>query len=66
MVEKRVRRQKLRGELYHAGASRFALEDFSQAKNYLERFLRQYRVQDGWRRDAERMLGEIASSSGLM
>jgi len=52
--------------LYHAGASRFALEDFSLAKDYLERFLRQYRVQDGWRSDAERMLGEIASSSGPM
>jgi len=50
--------------LYHAGASRFALEDFTPAKNYLERFLRQYRVQDSWRSDAERMLGEIALSSG--
>ena len=51
--------------LYHAGASRFALEDFSQAKDYLERFLRHYRVEDSWRSDAERMLEEIASTAAL-
>lgn len=45
--------------LYHAGAARFEAGDASVAKDYLERFLQEYKVEDGWRTSAHAMLSEI-------
>ena len=47
--------------LYHAGAARFALGDFSRAERHLRQFLVYYEVDDGWTRSATRMLEEIES-----
>ena len=45
--------------LYHAGAARFEAGDSARAKEYLERFLQEYEVEDGWRSSALGMLSEI-------
>jgi len=45
--------------LYHAGAARFALGDYSLAETHLREFLRYYDQNDGWTRSAKRMLEEI-------
>lgn len=45
--------------LYHAGAARYALGAHEQARDYLERFLAEYEANDGWRRNAMRMLAAI-------
>jgi hypothetical protein len=45
--------------LYHAGAARFEAQSDLAARRYLERFLAEYGVEDGWRESAERMLAEL-------
>lgn len=45
--------------LYHAGAARFERGDHAQAEAYLERFLQEYSVEDGWRTSALSMLDQI-------
>jgi hypothetical protein len=45
--------------LYHAGAARFEARSDLAARRYLERFLAEYAVEDGWRSSAESMLAEI-------
>ncbi len=45
--------------LYHAGAARFELGDHEVAEGYLERFLVEYAVEDGWRSNALSMLEQI-------
>jgi hypothetical protein len=45
--------------LYHAGAAQYALGDHGSAHRYLESFLQYYDPDDGWRRNALRMIGEI-------
>lgn len=45
--------------LYHAGAARFDLGEYSEAKDYLERFLQEYHADDGWTTRAQNMLKEI-------
>ena len=45
--------------LYHAGAARFELGDHEVAEGYLERFLVEYAVADGWRSNALAMLEQI-------
>jgi len=47
--------------LYHAGASAFEREDTALARGYLERFLVEYTVEDGWHRNAVSMLEAIGS-----
>lgn len=45
--------------LYHAGAARFEAGDESLARDYLERFLQEYKIEDGWQGSARAMLHEI-------
>ena len=45
--------------LYHAGAARYELGDGARARGYLERFLVEYAVEDGWRASARGMLQSI-------
>ena len=45
--------------LYHAGAARFEAGDAHQAKDYLERFLQEYKVEDGWQNSARAMLSQM-------
>jgi tetratricopeptide (TPR) repeat protein len=45
--------------LYHAGAARFETGSYDRAQEYLERFLVEYEVEDGWRSNALSMLEEI-------
>lgn len=45
--------------LYHAGAARFESGDPTRAQEYLERFLEQYEIEDGWRSNALTMLSEM-------
>jgi len=45
--------------LYHAGAARFQAGSHEAARSYLERFLEGYATDDGWRRSARSMLGQI-------
>ncbi|MEZ4417979.1 MAG: tetratricopeptide repeat protein, partial [Gemmatimonadota bacterium] len=45
--------------LYHAGAARFELGQLAAARPYLESFLREYGVEDGWTGSARRMLEEM-------
>jgi len=45
--------------LYHAGAARFEAGDSARASEYLERFLQEYTLEDGWRSNARTMLLEI-------
>jgi hypothetical protein len=47
--------------LYHAGAARYEVGDHERAKGYLDRFLVEYSVEDGWRTSAKGMLEAIAS-----
>jgi hypothetical protein len=47
--------------LYHAGAARYEVGDQARAKGYLERFLVEYSVEDGWRSSAKGMLEAIES-----
>ena len=42
--------------LYHAGAARFESGDRTAARPYLERFMAEYAVEDGWRSSARSML----------
>lgn len=49
--------------LYHAGAAAYARGDYAVAPDYLERFLQEYSVQDGWRSNALRMLEEMARTN---
>jgi tetratricopeptide (TPR) repeat protein len=44
---------------YHAGAARFERGDYTLAKGYLERFLKEYSVDDGWHSNAVSMLEQI-------
>ena len=46
-------------KLYHAGAARFQAGDSARASEYLERFLQEYAIEDGWRDNARAMLAEI-------
>lgn len=48
--------------LYHAGAARFESGSHEAAEGYLERFLVEYGVQDGWRTNALAMLETIAAA----
>lgn len=50
--------------LYHAGAAGFERGDFDKARGYLERFLSEYTVQDGWTTNAGWMLDEMPAPSG--
>ncbi len=52
--------------LYHAGAARFQRGDYEQAEPYLQEFLRYYEQDDGWRRNAETMLGEMPLREGVL
>jgi len=45
--------------LYHAGAAAFERGEFELASGYLERFLEEYSVADGWHANAVAMLVEI-------
>lgn len=45
--------------LYHAGAANYQLARYDPAREYLEDFLEQYDVDDGWRRNAQLMLSEL-------
>ncbi len=47
--------------LYHAGAARFEIGDHAVAADYLERFLVEYEVEDGWTRSARSMLEQAGS-----
>jgi hypothetical protein len=47
--------------LYHAGASAFERGETGVAEGYLERFLVEYSVEDGWRTNALTMLEQIDS-----
>jgi hypothetical protein len=46
--------------LYHAGASRFELDQRDEAREYLTRFLENYSQDDGWTGSARSMLKEMA------
>lgn len=46
--------------LYHAGMSNFALGNYDRAVTHLEAFLSHYDANDGWRRNALQVLGELA------
>ena len=45
--------------LYHAGAAAYERSEYELAAGYLERFLEEYSMEDGWRRSALAMLTEI-------
>ncbi len=45
--------------LYHAGISEYMLGHLDYARDHLERFLKLYQVQDGWRSNAMEVLGRI-------
>jgi len=47
--------------LYHAGAAAFERGDFGASQGYLERFLVEYSVEDGWRTNALSMLDQMGS-----
>ena len=48
--------------LYHGGAARFEAGDSARTGEYLERFLEEYEIEDGWRSSARAMLSEIGGS----
>jgi hypothetical protein len=48
--------------LYHAGASRYELGDFEAARGYLDSFMIEYAIEDGWRTSARGMLERIAEA----
>ena len=45
--------------LYHAGTARFEAGDAPRAKDYLECFLQEYKIEDGWQTNAREMLFRI-------
>ena len=45
--------------LYHAGAARFEAGDESRARDYLQRFLKEYEIEDGWQSSARAMLSDM-------
>lgn len=45
--------------LYHAGASRYQLNQYGPARIHLKSFLEYYQPRDGWRRNAEQMLDDM-------
>jgi hypothetical protein len=45
--------------LYHAGAARFERGDYQVAQGYLDRFLVEYKADDGWTGSARSMLENI-------
>ena len=45
--------------LYHAGAARFEARDESRARDYLQRFLQEYEIEDGWQSSARAMLSDM-------
>ena len=47
--------------LYHAGAANFAIDVPDLAKSQLTDFLHYYKQDDGWTREARRMLSELES-----
>lgn len=50
--------------LYHAGSARYRMGDLEEARNYLARFLEEYRIEDAWARDARSMVEEIDAGRG--
>jgi hypothetical protein len=50
--------------LYHAGAAAFERGEYGPAWNYLERFLEEYQVEDGWRTNAQAMLETMTRIEG--
>ena len=48
--------------LYHAGAARFETGDHGAAEGYLNRFMDNYKPNDGWRKSAVSMLETIGES----
>jgi tetratricopeptide (TPR) repeat protein len=42
--------------LYHAGAAAFERGEYEKADGYLNRFLQEYAVEDGWRSNALAMI----------
>jgi cytochrome c-type biogenesis protein CcmH/NrfG len=50
--------------LYHAGAAAFERGEHGPAWNYLERFLEEYQVEDGWRTNAQAMLETMTRIEG--
>ena len=50
--------------LYHAGASSFERGEYDQAREYLDRFLVEYTVQDGWQSSARSMLDRMPEAIG--
>lgn len=49
--------------LYHAGTARFEAGDAPRAKDYLERFLQEYKIEDGWQTNAREMLFRIVPTT---
>jgi tetratricopeptide (TPR) repeat protein len=45
--------------LYHAGISEYQLGQYDYARTHLERFLELYQPEDGWRANAQEVLGRI-------
>lgn len=52
--------------LYHAGAARYELADHGAARRYLERFLAEYPVEDGWRSRALGMLAAMPAAAPVI
>lgn len=50
--------------LYHAGSARFQRGDHEKARDYLTRFLVEYRIDDAWARDARSMMERIVTGQG--
>jgi len=50
--------------LYHAGISEYALGERDAARQHLTRFLQLYSAEDGFRRRAEEVLGEMGVAGG--
>ncbi|HEX3235650.1 MAG TPA: hypothetical protein VHR41_15745 [Gemmatimonadales bacterium] len=48
--------------LYHAGMSEYILGQRDFARTHLERFLQLYSSEDGWRKNAEDVLGRMSGS----
>ena len=46
--------------LYHAGAASYERGEYERAADYLERFLVEYSVEDGWRSNANSMLDVVS------
>ena len=50
--------------LYHAGASGYERGEYDKARGYLDRFLAEYTVQDGWTSSARSMLDQMPVIEG--